>query len=60
MSPEELKVLYRRKLKEEPEAESQGATLGLIEIARRASSPIEFDFFEVDAQTTFYCIRVFI
>ncbi|MEN2978892.1 SiaB family protein kinase [Tistrella bauzanensis] len=60
LSPEELKVLYRRKLKEEPEAESQGATLGLIEIARRASSPIEFDFFEVDAQTTFYCIRVFI
>ncbi|GGB24233.1 hypothetical protein GCM10011505_01910 [Tistrella bauzanensis] len=60
LSPEELKVLYRRKLKEEPEAESQGATLGLIEIARRASSPIEFDFFEVDAQTTFYGIRVFI
>ncbi|WP_372005564.1 SiaB family protein kinase [Tistrella mobilis] len=60
LSPEELKALYRQKLKEDPDVDSKGATLGLIEIARRASAPIEYDFFEIDAQTTFYGLKVFI
>jgi len=60
LSPDELKALYRQKLKEDPDVDSKGATLGLIEIARRASAPIEYDFFEIDAQTTFYGLKVFI
>ena len=60
LSPDELKALYRQKLKEDPDVDSKGATLGLIEIARRASAPIEYDFFEIDTQTTFYGLKVFI
>ena len=44
MSKDELKVLYKEQLRAEPEAGSKGAGLGFMEIARRASKPIEFDF----------------
>lgn len=37
-----VRKLFRRKLQEEPDAESKGAGLGILEIARRASEPIEY------------------
>ncbi len=43
---EGIKKLFRRKLQEEPDAESKGAGLGILEIARRASEPIEYAFGE--------------
>lgn len=55
-----LKAYYKEKLKEPPEAESKGATIGLIEIARRSSSPIEFDFMSIDEKRTFFCLKAFI
>lgn len=42
-SAEELRQLYREKLREPAEESSKGASLGLIEIARRASLPISFE-----------------
>jgi hypothetical protein len=42
------------------ESASKGANLGLIEIARRASAPIQYDFMEIDDQSSFYCMKVFI
>ncbi len=50
MSKDELKVLYKEQLRAEPEEGSKGAGLGFMEIARRASKPIEFDFTDVDAR----------
>src|SRR5581483_67115 len=47
MSKDELKALYKEQLRAEPEAGSKGAGLGFMEIARRASKPIEFDFADV-------------
>ena len=47
MSKDELKALYKEQLRAEPEAGSKGAGLGFMEIARRASKPIEFDFPDV-------------
>ena len=44
MSKDELKALYKEQLRAEPEDGSKGAGLGFMEIARRASKPIEFDF----------------
>ena len=44
MSKEELKAHYKEQLRAEPEVGSKGAGLGFMEIARRASKPIEFDF----------------
>ena len=39
-TPEELRQMYRDKLREPVEETSKGASLGLIEIARRASLPL--------------------
>ena len=48
MNKEELRALYKEQLRAEPEEGSKGAGLGFMEIARRASKPIEFDFTDVD------------
>jgi Family of unknown function (DUF6272) len=53
----ELKALYKEILKAGPEETSKGAGVGFIEIARRASKPIEFDFMSVDDQFTFFALR---
>lgn len=56
----ELKRYYRQKLKDDPEAASLGATVGLIEIARRATSPLEFDFIELNDDLTFFVLKAYI
>lgn len=53
-----IKTFYREQLRGEPEDGSRGATLGLIEIARRASEPIAYDFDPMDAQRSFFCLKV--
>lgn len=58
LSKDEIKALYREQLREPPEQDSRGATIGLIEIARRASEPIEFDFDPIDAEKFFFCLKV--
>lgn len=50
----ELRQYYREQLRaENPNTESRGAGLGLIEIARRASSKIEYSFEERGSGQTF-------
>ena len=60
MDKDAIKTYYREQLREAPEEDSRGGTIGLIEIARRASRPIEFDFSPVQNGTSFFCLRVFI
>ncbi|HEX2447368.1 MAG TPA: SiaB family protein kinase [Methyloceanibacter sp.] len=57
MSKDELKVLYKEQLRAEPEMGSKGAGLGFMEIARRASKPLEFDFTQVDANHSFFALK---
>ena len=57
MSHEELRTAYKEQLKAPPSAESKGAGIGLIEIARRASKPIEFDFMSVDDEHAFFALK---
>jgi hypothetical protein len=57
MSKDELKALYKEQLRAEPEAGSKGAGLGFMEIARRATKPIEFDFTEVDSGYSFFALK---
>ena len=57
MSKDELKALYKEQLRAEPEQGSKGAGLGFMEIARRASKPIEFDFTDVDANYSFFALK---
>jgi len=60
LDPAGIKAFYLEKIKEPDEPASKGASLGLIEIARRASEPIQFDFVDIDSLSTFYCMKVFI
>ena len=53
-----IKAHYREQLREAPDEGSRGATIGLIEIARRASEPIEYDFAATDTDKTFFCLKV--
>jgi Family of unknown function (DUF6272) len=52
-----LKVMYKETLKSEPEGGARGAGIGLIEIARRSSRPIQFDFTEVDNRFAFFALE---
>ncbi len=57
MSKDELKAAYKAQLKAGPDEYSKGAGIGFIEIARRASEPIDFDFADVDADHAFFALR---
>jgi hypothetical protein len=57
MNKDELKAHYKEQLRAEPEMGSKGAGLGFMEIARRASRPIEFDFTDVDANHAFFALK---
>lgn len=58
MDKDAIKAYYKEQLREPPDEGSRGATIGLIEIARRASKPIEFDFERVAADKHFFCLKV--
>jgi hypothetical protein len=57
MNKEELRLLYKERLRGDPEEGSKGAGLGFMEIARRASKPIEFDFTDVDDEHAFFTLK---
>ena len=57
MSKDELKAAYKAQLKAGPDEHSKGAGIGFIEIARRASEPIDFDFADVDGDYAFFALR---
>jgi hypothetical protein len=60
MSKEELKTLYKKQRKSEPDNTSKGAGLGLIDLARKSSEPIEFSFDKLDADFSFFSIKTVI
>ena len=57
MNKEELRAVHKERLRLGPEEGSKGAGLGLMEIARRASKPIEFDFTDVDDKHAFFTLK---
>ena len=57
MDKDQLKAAYKDQLKSGPDAFSKGEGNGFIEIARRASKPIEFDFMETDGEYAFFALR---
>jgi len=60
MDKNELKVFYKEKLRQEPESGSKGASVGLIDIARKASEPLIFDFLAVDDRHAFFYLKVYV
>jgi hypothetical protein len=60
LSKAELKALYKARRRMDGEPGSKGAGLGLIEMARRASAPLEYSFLPIDDTFSFYTIEVFV
>lgn len=60
MNKDELKLLYKHQLKKDVNNSDRGAGLGFIEMARKASKPIEFDFQPVDDTYSFFTVKTVI
>ncbi len=62
MSKDELKQHYRKQRKQSSESgeDSKGAGLGFIEMAKKASRPIEFDFKPIDDRYSFFSMKIII
>jgi hypothetical protein len=59
MDKQELRKFYRQKIKEEDNnPESKGAGIGLIEIARRATSKIEYEFTPYGEEYAYFTLYV--
>jgi len=58
MSKEDLKSLYFSKLKERYIPESNGAGIGLIDLARKIATPFVFNFHPIDDQKSFFSIHI--
>lgn len=57
MNSEELKATYREMRKSKPGEDSKGAGLGFIEVARKASQPLEFNFEPIDTKLSFFSLK---
>ena len=60
MNKDELKAYFKAQRKKELDQGAQGAGLGFIETARKASAPLEFDIKSVDNQYDFFAIKALI
>ncbi|MBU2514718.1 SiaB family protein kinase [bacterium] len=60
MSKEELKTEYHNQRKSNPDKDSKGAGLGLIEMSRNACRPLEFKFDRIDDKHTFFTLKTVI
>lgn len=57
-SKKELAAVYREKLRESKENDSNGAGLGLIEMARKSSEKIHYKFEEVNGNYYFFTLTI--
>ena len=60
MNKAELKQYYQEQRRKIPENESKGAGLGFVEMAKKASQPIEFDFKPINEYTSFFSLKTII
>ncbi len=60
MDKDALKAAYKQRLNDGPEDGSEGASIGFIEMARKSSEPIEFEFVDTDEEHQFFYLKVII
>jgi hypothetical protein len=60
LNEEALKKLYLERRKLEPEKDSKGAGLGFIEVSRKTSQPLAYDFSNIDEQHAFFSLKAII
>ncbi len=58
MDKDELKVFYKKQRRAEKSGDSKGAGIGFIEMARKSSKPLEFNFQKIDEQHSFFTIKI--
>ncbi len=56
MGKDELKQYYKSQRKKDPDEDSKGAGLGLIDIARKVSKPLEYNFSSIDETVSFFTV----
>jgi len=55
-----LKKMYKEELKKDIPEDSIGAGLGLIDMARKASRPLEFSLIQLDHEYYFFTLNVYV
>lgn len=60
MNREELKRFGLEQRRKEPANDSRGAGLGIIEIAKKASAPLIFDFVPATAEASYFFLKTII
>lgn len=58
MNKDELKALYKEMRRKDPETEdSKGAGLGFLEMARKASRPLDYCIADINDQLSFFSVK---
>lgn len=60
MNKEELKNYYKEMRRKSPENEYNNTGLGFIEVARKVSKPIDFEFEKIDNEHSFFTFKAII
>ncbi|MFW5758973.1 MAG: SiaB family protein kinase [Bacteroidota bacterium] len=55
-----LKELFKKQMREGSLSDKGGAGLGLIDIARKTGEKLEYNFIEIDTNTSFFLLRTII
>ena len=58
LSKEEIKALYKKILSNEEFSDKGGGGLGMVDIAKRTGSKLQYSFFEFDEKYSFFELRV--
>lgn len=58
MDKAQMKEMYKAKRKQGPDEESKGAGLGFLEMARKASQPIEYEIKQLNDEDYFFSIKI--
>ena len=57
---DELRGLYQMKLANDSRTDKGTAGLGLIDIARKSKSKLDYEFIDIDDYSSFFCLKVII
>lgn len=57
LDKESLKILYKEKFKKSVENEGIGAGLGIIDMARKCSEPLEYNVKDIDESSCFFALK---
>jgi hypothetical protein len=60
MTKDELKQYYKVQRRKRSDPESRSTGLGLIDMARKASKPLQFAFQQIDERVSFFSIKAII